>query len=190
MRAVFLDRDGTIARDVHYCGRIEDFEILPDVPQAIRLLNQHGFRVVVVTNQSGIARGYFTEETLFQIHQFMRQELSKYGAKLEAVLYCPHHPNEDCYCRKPKPGLLLKAARELGINLRDASIIGDQETDIKAGKIAGCHTILIANGEKTNKEFTTPPDYIAPNMLFAAQWIIRNSFYSSLSESLASISFR
>lgn len=178
MKAAFLDRDGTIARDIHYCRRIEDFEILPYVPQAIRLLNQHGFKVAVITNQSGVGRGYFTEETLLQIHKYMKQELAKYGACIDAVFYCSHQPEEKCQCRKPKPGLLLKAAEELGINLRDAFMIGDQETDIKTGKAAGCHTILIANRTNGKEEITDPPDYTADNMLLAAQWIIKNMPYS------------
>lgn len=92
-RAIFLDRDGTIARDVHYCRRVEDFELLPTVPQAIKLLNANGFKMVVITNQSGIARGgYFTEETLAQIHKKMEEELAEYGAHVDAIYYCPHYP--------------------------------------------------------------------------------------------------
>ncbi len=112
-RAVFLDRDGVIARDVHYCRRVEDFEILPAVPEAIKLLNGHGFSVVVITNQSGIARGFFTEATLHQIHRHMERELAGQGARLDAIYYCPHHPDDGCQCRKPRPGLLIKAAQEL-----------------------------------------------------------------------------
>lgn len=172
MKAVFIDRDGTIARDVHYCRRVEDFEILPTVPEAIRLLNQHGFKVVIITNQSGIARGYFNETTLLQIHQHMRQELAKYDARVDAIYYCPHHPEEGCECRKPKPGLILKAAQDLAINLGRSFMVGDGEMDIRAGKAAGCRTILVATEPDIEKETTDPPDYIADNMLRAAQWII------------------
>src|SRR5512136_3423325 len=102
-KAVFLDRDGTIAKDVHYCRRVEDFEILPRVPEAIRLLNQEGYKVVVITNQSGIARGYFSEATLSLIHRKMVTTLEGAGARIDAVYVCPHHPDEECDCRKPSP---------------------------------------------------------------------------------------
>src|SRR4030042_4027879 len=93
-KAGFVDRDGTLAVDVHYCRRVEDFEIFPTVPQAIKLFNKNGFKVVVITNQSGISRGYFTEETLTQIHNKMNDELEKNGAHLDAIYYCPHHPEQ------------------------------------------------------------------------------------------------
>ncbi|MFH0768481.1 MAG: D-glycero-beta-D-manno-heptose 1,7-bisphosphate 7-phosphatase [Chloroflexota bacterium] len=138
VKAVFLDRDGTIVKDVHYCRRAEDFEILPTVPEAIRLLNQHGFKVVITTNQSGIGRGYFTEATLLQLHEYLKKELAKYGACIDAIYYCPHHPDDGCQCRKPEPGLLLKAGQELGINFSHSFMIGDTEIDIMAGKSVGC----------------------------------------------------
>ena len=171
-RAVFLDRDGTIARDVHYCRRVEDFEILPTVPRAIRLLNEYGFEVVVITNQSGVARGYFTEETLLRIHQHMRQGLEEYGARVDAVYYCPHHPDDGCDCGKPRPGLLRRAAEELEIDLSQSFMVGDADRDIEAGKAAGCRTALIAAGPDKGRGITNPPDYIANSMLQAARWII------------------
>ena len=171
-RAVFLDRDGTIARDVHYCRRVEDFEILPTVPRAIRLLNEYGFEVVVITNQSGVARGYFTEEKLVRIHQHMMQQLAEWGARVDAVYYCPHHPGDGCDCGKPRPGLLLKAAEELGIDLRRSVMVGDGERDIKAGKAAGCRTALIAAGPIVGGEITDPPDYVASSMLEVARWVV------------------
>ena len=171
-RAVFLDRDGTISRDVHYCRRVEDFEILPSVPRAIKLLNECGFEVVVITNQSGVARGYFTEETLLQIHRHMRHELAECSARVEAIYYCPHHPDDRCQCRKPEPGLLLRAAEDLGIDLARSFMIGDTESDIKAGKAAGCRTVLVTNGSNAGNEIAGPTDHIAENMLQAVQWIL------------------
>lgn len=172
-RAVFLDRDGTIAKDAHYCCSIEDFEILPNVPQAIKLLNQHGFKIVVVTNQSGVGRGYFTEDTLIQIHEYMRRELAKHGAYVDAAYYCVHHPDDGCDCRKPKPGLLLKAAEELEIDLSQSFMVGDAERDIRAGKAAGCRTALIAcdNGNSA----VISPDFKSPDLLHAAQWVVREA---------------
>ncbi len=122
-KAVFLDRDGTIARDVHYCRRVEDFEILPRVPEAIRLLNREGYKVVVITNQSGLARGYFSEATLSLIHRKMVTTLERTGAHIDAVYVCPHHPDEGCDCRKPSPTLIIRAAADVGIALDQSYMI-------------------------------------------------------------------
>ena len=99
-RAVFIDRDGTMAKDAHYCSRPEDFELFPNTAKGIRLLNKKGFKVIVITNQSGIARGYFTRETLAKIHEKMERELAEEGAWVDAIYYCPHHPDDGCDCRK------------------------------------------------------------------------------------------
>lgn len=116
-KAVFLDRDDTIARDVPYCSRPEDFELLPEAGEDIFLLNESGYKVIVITNQSGIARGYFTEVMLEMIHQRMRTALAVFGASMDGIYYCPHHPDNECDCRKPKPGLVFKAAWEHDIDL-------------------------------------------------------------------------
>jgi len=194
-KAVFLDRDGTIARDVHYCRRPEDFELLPTVPEAIKLLNENGFKVVVITNQSGIARGYFTEETLAQIHQKMKDELAKYGARVDAIYYCPHHPDDGCQCRKPKTALFLKAAEEHNIDLKNSYMVGDQQMDIDAGKALGCKTALVTTGPqpqisspkspvpgpqsvnfkpRTLNSELQMPDHTAESLLEAARWIVHN----------------
>ncbi len=172
MRAVFLDRDGTIARDVSYCSKAEDFALFPDAAGAIKLLNAAGFRVVVVTNQSGVGRGYFTEETLAQIHQKMERELREQGAFVDAIYYCPHHPDDGCECRKPKGGMFRKAAERFGIEFDKSFMVGDMAKDIEAGKALGCKTVLV----KTGSNFTdsVSPDYAAQNILEAVQWIIEN----------------
>jgi histidinol-phosphate phosphatase family protein len=174
VKAAFLDRDGTIARDGPYCSRVQDFELLPHVPQAIKLLNEHGFKVVVVTNQSGVARGYFTEETLRQIHQHMEEELAKYGAGIDAIYYCPHHPDDGCDCRKPKPKLILQAAEELGINLAFSYMVGDMMQDVIAGKTAGCKTVFLNPDPYPNDAGPNAgnPDHIAPDLMEAAGWMI------------------
>ena len=174
-KAVFLDRDGTIARDVHYCQRPEDFEFLPTVPEAIKLLNQNGFKIVVVTNQSGIARGYFTKETLTQIHNKMVHELAQNGAQVDAIYYCPHHPDDGCDCRKPRTALFQRAAQELDIDSGCSFVVGDMQMDIDAGKALGCKTILVATNPQGESDRTNPPDYIANSLLEAAQWITRNT---------------
>ncbi len=173
-RAVFLDRDGTIARYVHHCQSPEDFELLPSVPEAIRLLNGNRFQVVVITNQSGIARGYFTKGTLDQIHDKMEQELAQGNAQADAIYYYPHHPDEDCECRKPKTALFLKAAKELKIDLGLSYVIGDIQMDIDAGKALGCKTVLVTTGPQAGNNVNGTPDYTANSLLEAAQWIIGN----------------
>ena len=168
-RAVFLDRDGTMARDVHYCSHPEDFELFPDTVQAIKLLNEHGFKVIVITNQSGIARGYFTEETLAKIHQKMKDELAKEGTWVDGIYYCPHHPDDGCDCRKPKPRLLLQAASEHDIDLKYSFVVGDLQMDVDLGKAVGCKTILI--GDTLLGE--VKPDFMASDLLEAVRTILR-----------------
>jgi histidinol-phosphate phosphatase family protein len=172
-RAVFIDRDGTMAKDVHYCRRPEDFELLPDTAKAIKLLNQHGFKVIVITNQSGIARGYFTEDMLAKIHDKMENELTKEGAWVDAIYYCPHHPDDNCDCRKPKPKLALQAAKEHNIELEGSFVVGDLQMDVNLGKAIGCKTILIGTAPPMNVE-AAKPDIVVSDLLKAAQTILTN----------------
>ena len=172
-RAVFLDRDGTINKDVNYCSSIENFVILPGVPEAIRLLNQNGFLVIVITNQSGIARGYFSEEKLSQIHTHMKNRLVKDNAHIDAIYYCPHHPDENCDCRKPLPKLILQAAADYKIDLTKSFMIGDDPKDVRAGNNAGCKSILLNNSPTPSPLLKDlKPDYISSGLLDAAKWII------------------
>ena len=156
-KAVFLDRDGTINKYVGFLKDIDDFELLPGVAEAIREINESGYLAIVVTNQPVIARGELTVEELDQIHDKMETLLGEHGAYLNAIYSCPHHPDkgfpgeiEDlkivCDCRKPKPGMILKAAEDFNIDLAQSWMIGDSENDILAGKAVGCRTILLGNG--------------------------------------------
>ena len=182
-KAVFLDRDGTINEIIYYqdLGIIdspfteEQFKLLPGVGEAIKVLNQNGFKVIVTSNQPGIAKGHFSIETFEKIREKMRTELSKHGALLDAEYYCLHHPEaknkeykKNCECRKPKPGLLLKAAKDLNIDLPNSWMVGDGLTDIEAGKKAGCKTILIGNMKcdlcRLMDEKNIRPDYIVKNL--------------------------
>lgn len=172
-KAVFLDRDGTMAVDVPYCRRPEDFVLFPDTAKAINLLHEHGFKVIVVTNQSGVARGYFTEETLAQIHEKMKRDLAKEGAWVDGIYYCPHHPDDNCDCRKPKPKLVLQAVKEHNLDLKRSFVVGDLEMDVGLGKAVGCRTILIALNSGDGDPKQTTPDYIAPDLYEAAQWMVR-----------------
>ena len=125
-------------------------------------------KVIVVTNQSGVARGYFTEEDLNNIHRHMVKVLLEKGARIDGIYYCPHHPDEGCNCRKPNIGLLLKAAREFNLDLKSCFIIGDRALDIEAGRRAGCITILVPSPE-TEREVKPEPDFIAQNFYEAAK---------------------
>lgn len=157
--AVFLDRDGTLNVEKHYLHRIEDWEWIPGAPAAVRLLNESGFAVVVVTNQAGIARGLYGEDDLDRLHTWMRADLEAAGAHVDAVYHCPHHPEYGqrvkCMCRKPAPGLLLCAAADLGLDLARSFIIGDRESDLEAGVRCGVTPLLVATGygERTRREF-------------------------------------
>lgn len=170
-RAVFLDRDGTMAKDVHYCRRPEDFRLFPNTAKAIKLLSEHGFKVIVITNQSGIARGYFTEEALAQIHEKMKAELAKEGAWIDGIYYCPHHPDDNCNCRKPKPKLVLQAAKEHDIDLKHSFVVGDLSLDIDMGKAVGCKTILLLDSPQ--EDMNISPDYIASDLLEATQYMLQ-----------------
>lgn len=153
-RAIFLDRDGTIIVDKGFVHKKEDLELLPGAAQAIKLAREAGFLVVVVTNQSGVARGYFTEEEVKAFNAYLNRVLAQRGARIDAFYYCPHHPQapieayrKACSCRKPRPGLLLRAAQELGIDLCQSWMIGDSPRDAEAGQRAGCNTILLERGK-------------------------------------------
>jgi len=170
-RAVFVDRDGTMARDVRYCRRPEDFELFPNTAKAIKLLSEHGFKVIVITNQSGIARGYFTEETLAKIHDKMKRELAKGEAWVDAIYYCPHHPDDNCDCRKPRPKLVLQAAEDYDIDLNQSFVVGDLQIDIELGKAVGCKTIFIGDPSSIDSEEAIP-DCISPDLLEAVRTIL------------------
>ncbi len=174
-RAVFIDRDGTICRDVPYCSRPEDFELLPGVEEGIKLLNKSGFKVVVITNQSGIARGYFTEEMLARIHEKMSEDLAKGGARVDAIYYCPHLPDDNCECRKPKPTLLFRAASDLAIDIRQSYIIGDREMDIEMGRRAGCRAALLILQDGGKARARRIQDETAfESVLEAVMWLLRH----------------
>lgn len=163
-KVIFLDRDGTINKYVGFLRNIDDFELLPDVTEAIRKINSSGYLAIVVTNQPVIARGEVTFEQLDEIHNKMETLLGQEGTYLDAIYFCPHHPDKgfdgevpelkfDCGCRKPKPGMLSKAAEDFNIDLNQSWMVGDGKNDIQAGKNAGCHTALIGN-EDYGQEMT------------------------------------
>lgn len=152
-KAVFLDRDGTINVEKDYLCKIEDFEFIPGAPEAIKRLKNSGYLVIVVSNQSGIARGYFDESAVDVLHQHIQTALNHFGTSIDAFYYCPHHPVQgkgeyklQCNCRKGAPGMLLQAAEEYDINLQQSYMIGDKLADIEAGERAGCKSLLVLTG--------------------------------------------
>jgi D-glycero-D-manno-heptose 1,7-bisphosphate phosphatase len=177
--AVFLDRDGTINVEKEYLYRAEEFEFIPGAPEAIRLLNQAGLMVVVVTNQSGVARGFYTEDDVEALHRHISSELARFGAHVDAWLYCPHHPAGrgsyalPCDCRKPLPGMLKDAARRYDIDLQSSTMIGDKLADIEAGQAAGCRTILVRTGYGTEEEqYVTPQTTVSDDLLSAVEQLL------------------
>ncbi|NVN97862.1 MAG: D-glycero-beta-D-manno-heptose 1,7-bisphosphate 7-phosphatase [Geobacteraceae bacterium] len=157
-RAVFLDRDGTINEESGYLHKIEDCRFIPDAIAAIARLKAAGFLVVIVTNQSGIARGYYTEDDLLRLHQYMEIEIVNGGGRVDGWYFCPHHPDfsDDCDCRKPFPGMLRTAADELEIDLASSWMIGDKIADIEAGIAAGCKAALVRTGYGRREEALLP----------------------------------
>ncbi|HEY3306894.1 MAG TPA: D-glycero-beta-D-manno-heptose 1,7-bisphosphate 7-phosphatase [Desulfuromonadaceae bacterium] len=161
-RAVFLDRDGTINVEKNYLYRVEDFQFISGTQEGIRLLNEAGFMVVVVSNQSGVARGYFTEEDVTTLHHFIDKQLEQSAARIDAWLYCPHHLlgrgsySLPCTCRKPLPGMLIEAARRYEIDLNASVMIGDKLADVEAGIAAGCRSILVRTGYGSTEESIIP----------------------------------
>jgi D-glycero-D-manno-heptose 1,7-bisphosphate phosphatase len=164
-RAIFLDRDGTINVEKGYVHKIEDFEFIPDVPRAIKLLKNAGFLVIVVTNQSGIARGYYSMDAVRSLHDHMDRELARHGTSVDAYYLCPHHPQgiieeftKVCDCRKPEPGMLLKAEKDFSLDLASSYLIGDKQTDVETALNCGCRPILVETGYGTSGSAALPPD--------------------------------
>lgn len=149
-KAVFLDRDGVLNIDNGYLFRIADIQWVAGAKEAVGYLTHLGYKIFVVTNQSGIARGYYTHEDVHLLHDYMNSEFAKVGGKVSKFYYCPHHPTKgiipeyscECACRKPKPGMLLQAIKEYGIDCTQSFLIGDKETDLEAAKAAGVHGYL------------------------------------------------
>jgi D-glycero-D-manno-heptose 1,7-bisphosphate phosphatase len=185
-RAVFIDRDGTISEEVGYVNHPSRYRVFPFASQAIKLINDAGWLAVLVTNQAGVARGYFKEDLIAEVHEQLRQELARGGARLDAVYYCPHHPSvgdapyrADCDCRKPKPGLITRAAEELEIDLARSWMVGDRYGDTELARNAGTRAALVLTGygrgefEYQREAWRHQPDLIAENLLDAVREILR-----------------
>jgi D-glycero-D-manno-heptose 1,7-bisphosphate phosphatase len=178
--AVFLDRDGTLNRDIGYAHRPQDLVLLDYVLPGLRKLQDMGFALVVVTNQSGIARGYFSEAQMHEFHAALRDELRRANIELTGIYHCPFHPalgpgdlRVDSPLRKPQPGMLLAAAADHDLDLSASFAIGDKRSDVLAGQRAGCRTILVQTGAagRGEPELDATPDFVASHLLAAANWI-------------------
>jgi D-glycero-D-manno-heptose 1,7-bisphosphate phosphatase len=173
---VFLDRDGTINRDVHHLSYPDQLELLPGVAEGLRRLCQAGCPLIVVSNQSPIGRGWFDEARLQEIHGRLAELLAAEGISIAAWYWCPHVPDAGCECRKPAPGMFFRAQRELGVILENSWVIGDRLSDMQAGRQAGCRSILVASGygqaESELAECSACVDFFVPTLIEAAELIL------------------
>ncbi|MGH7274306.1 MAG: D-glycero-beta-D-manno-heptose 1,7-bisphosphate 7-phosphatase, partial [Nitrospiria bacterium] len=175
--AVFLDRDGTINEDVGYLDSTARLKLLPGAAEAIRQINQGQLKAVVLTNQSGVARGYYPEERLKEIHEHLETILAEHGARLDGIYYCIHHPDEGCLCRKPSVGMLEAASRELSIDLSRSYVVGDKVSDIELAHNAGAKGILVLTGHGINDLAgldPSLPNFVAKDLSEAIRWIIED----------------
>ena len=187
-RAIFVDRDGTLSHEVGYVNHLSRFRLFPFAASAVRAINNSGFLAVVVTNQAGVARGYYPESLVHEVHDALRSELSGGGARLDGVYVCMHHPSVgeapyrlDCDCRKPKPGLVLRAAADLDIDVKRSYVIGDREGDLELAWNVGARGVLVKTGyglgELRNRapQWPRQPDMVAEHLLEAVQRIVAES---------------
>ena len=185
--AVFLDRDGTINEQMGYINHVSRFQMLPRAAQAIRKLNDKDIPVIVVSNQSGLARGYFPKKVLDDVHVKMNRALTDGGAHVDGIYYCPHHPEakeaeyrKACDCRKPKIGLFTQAAADLELDLSKSYVVGDRFSDLKAAANCGATGILVLSGygrgdlEYVGPELDIKPDHVAEDLYGAVEWILED----------------
>jgi D-glycero-D-manno-heptose 1,7-bisphosphate phosphatase len=183
--AVFIDRDGTLTEEVGYVNHPSRLRLLPGAGEAIRRLNAAGVAAVVVTNQAGIARAYFSESVLKAVNESLRAQLARAGARRDGLYVCLHHPREGeapyrarCDCRKPRPGLLLRAAGELGLDRARSTMVGDKASDLLAARAAGADAVLVLTGygqgewEFRRERFEVQPDHVAGDLLDAVDWAL------------------
>lgn len=180
-KAVFLDRDGTIVEDVGYLNLPEQIKFIPGSIEAVKMLNEAGYKVVVISNQAGVARGLVTEDMLQTIDKVIHKKILNGGGHLDATYYCPHHPEHGvypyrqiCECRKPHTGLIKRATRDQNLDLSRSFMIGDKGTDVETGKRAGTRTILVLTGKGVEEKnsLKEKPDHVANNLLEAVKWLL------------------
>jgi D-glycero-D-manno-heptose 1,7-bisphosphate phosphatase len=183
--AVFIDRDGTLTEEVGYVNHPKRLRLLPRSADAVRRLNAAGIPAVVVTNQAGLARGYFSEDVMQAVNASLVEQLKQAGAHVDGIYVCPHHPTEGeppwravCDCRKPKPGLLLRAAAELGLDLGASVMVGDKPSDLEVAPLVGARAVLVLTGygqgewEYRRATFKVEPHHVAGDLLDAVEWYL------------------
>lgn len=175
-KAVFIDRDGVLIRDADYLATTDGLSVFKGSAPALKLLRAAGFKIVIVTNQSGVARGYFTEAAVRKIHAELKRRLAKAGARWDALYYSPHGPDSGHSWRKPGTGMLLAAKRKLGLDLKASYMIGDKTSDIECAHRAGCASVLVLTGSAgKDKAYKSKPTAVSRDILSAARWIIEKN---------------
>ena len=187
-KVIFLDRDGTLNVEVNYLHRKEDLVLLPGVPEALKAFKDQGYKLVVITNQAGVARGYYTEDDVRELHRYMNELLAEQGAEIDAFYYCPHHPEHgigkykiQCHCRKPETGRFEMAEQDFDVDKASSWMIGDKLIDIEAGRNYGVRTVLVGTGygagvhEEQKKKGDFPYDLYANDLLEAYNEINRKT---------------
>lgn len=186
-RAVFIDRDGTISEEVGYVNHPSRFRVFPYSAEAIRTLNENGWLAILITNQAGVARGYFSEDMITKVHDQLKHDLEKHSAQLDAIYYCAHHPSVgeppyrfDCDCRKPKPGLIQQAAADFDIDLAESWMAGDRYSDVELARNAELRSVFLLSGygrgewEFQSQTWKHKPDLVCENLLEAVKSIVDN----------------
>lgn len=177
-KIIFLDRDGVINRDSsEFIKSWQEFHFLPGSLKALKELTLAGFKLLLITNQSGLARGFFSEQTLQDIHQRMCHQIAAAGGQITDIFYCPHAPGDNCECRKPKPGLIIQASKKYGIDPHQTIMIGDRASDLECGFKAGCQGGILIKSQHWGsaiKTLTNKPLYTADTLLEAVQWIMQD----------------
>lgn len=195
-KAVFIDRDGTISEEVGYVNHVSRFRLFPYSATAVKILNENGWLAILTTNQAGVARGYFAETVIEQVHEKLTSELASAGAKLDAIYYCSHHPTVgeppyrmDCDCRKPKPGLILRAVADFNIDLSQSWMIGDRYSDVEMARNAGVHSAFLLSGygrgewEHQRETWKLQPDLVAEDLTEAVNKIVAGEAMKGVSSS-------
>ena len=173
-KAAFIDRDGTLIEEVNFLSKLSEMRLFPYSAEAVKLLNDNGFLVIVITNQSGVARGIFDEKTLREIHAKLIKDLADSNAKIDAIYFCPHHPDDNCACRKPKTGMILQAAEDFPLDLKNSWMIGDKALDVETGFNIQVKTSIVMTGygQADLTKLQKKPDLIAENLLEAVKMLI------------------
>ncbi len=181
---IFLDRDGTIIEEKDFIKTPDEIEFLPGSIEAIKILKELGYKIIVISNQSGIGRGILTEEMVNRVNKSFLGRLKKENAEIDALYFCPHSPEENCDCRKPRIGLIMKAVEEQKLDLKETVVIGDKLSDVELGKKVGAKTVLVLTGYGKKeadkaKVSSIKPDYITDNLYKAVNWLKNTSFKES-----------